>query len=539
MKIVNKYKMLISTLTRENKHAALYCCLTIIIANILFYLPILFKFPNFWEDDYAVFAYIKENINFPISLNPNVEFFLFLRPVSYFFLWIYYNIWSLHPLYMKMASLAIHITSILLLYGLILEITRFFKTKIPHLSILLCVLVVSFHPDSSISILWISDITELLGVLFYTICLFLFFKYLNKDQNNLILMGMLFFYFLAIGSKQQPLHFPLLVLFITYLVRDKIPEEKFKALRWFSLVGITVMVIYSITNYLIYGKYTNSIVANLWKKPFSIAGIAMYILFPLQGQSVYNFFLLHKSFPVIILFLSVIVTLHFCWKSGGKKKIKSLVNSILFMVIIFYPRMSASGQNRINSVQILWLFVIILFAIWYNKRVNLTGLFAFLLLFYSISSLLFINKEFLNRQVIPNTEVAKDLLTKISDNKKYYIVTVPTYCINIPYYLYYLKNHDFGKLTNIVISGITANNINYNEIKSKMVFCSIKNNELHIKALSENICIYNTTDLSYQLESKNGRGLAEGYYKIPNYILMNGYRILYHNGMSWENLSAN
>ena len=85
----------------KNKTQSLFIPFSIIaLVNLVFYLPVILKFPGFIYDDFKLFAMTSHNSQI-ISTNPNDIFYFFVRPVSYIIFKLDYLIWGNNYLGMK------------------------------------------------------------------------------------------------------------------------------------------------------------------------------------------------------------------------------------------------------------------------------------------------------------------------------------------------------------------------------------------------------------------------------------------------------
>jgi len=147
--------------------------LTIYIFSILY-------IPDFIGDDYLIFTYISQHLSNPIAPDPNIDFFLFTRPLSYFNFWLDYQLFYNNAVLMKFESLFLFILSVILLYFTLHIVIKYLNIQISEGLVLLGVLVYLFHPDSLILNIWISNRTELLNLIFYLLSIYSFFLFFKK-----------------------------------------------------------------------------------------------------------------------------------------------------------------------------------------------------------------------------------------------------------------------------------------------------------------------------------------------------------------------
>src|SRR3990170_2215886 len=97
--------------------------------GLVVYVFAILYIPNFITDDYLIFTYISQHPNIPIALNPNIEFFLFTRPLSYFSFWLDYNLFHTNSVTMKFENLFIFFLTVILLYYTLRVVIKLFKVE--------------------------------------------------------------------------------------------------------------------------------------------------------------------------------------------------------------------------------------------------------------------------------------------------------------------------------------------------------------------------------------------------------------------------
>ena len=330
----------------------------LIVVNLLIFLPLVFLHNSFLKDDFLIFSQICHKISIPISTNPSEEYFLFTRPLVYFSFWLDYNMWHTWAAGMKLTSLAFHLINANILFYLLLLFKKYLKKQIPNYFILLIAIAFSFYPDNLVSIIWISNRTELLSTLFYSAAILAVFKYLISAKNNNWILSLYFLFFLfSLLSKQQGIHLPILIFVMLYIFRDKIPVERFYKVRNLSITGIFLSIFFSFLNLVLYTSYLPNFPEFFQKKPFSLIGIILYVINPFLGEYIYSYFIFHKSLALILFLTIIIISLIlYMYK---RPPIKNLVLICLLTGIIFYPRIFAVGGDRLNSIMVFWFYTAI------------------------------------------------------------------------------------------------------------------------------------------------------------------------------------
>jgi hypothetical protein len=322
----------------------------LIFLNIIFYLVCIYKAPGFSSDDYYIF-YLTGSNPAPVSLNVNEIFYLFLRPLSYFSFWLTYNLFGNDALLMKIFSLILHTGLITLIWMAGIEILKVKGRGGDVLVLFLCLLLFSVHPDTLMYILHINNRTELLMLLFYAGCILVTLRYLNGSMEKVKFLVMVtLFYTLSVLSKQNGLHFPMLLLF-PLIYMELSPEKKKTLLQACCLLAV-LLFFFSLINIRI--GSSPSAGAGLLRKPFSAAGILLFTAFPFIAEEVYSWFLHNSQYAIAaVLLIPAISTL----LAEPKRKAVWGVGIPFFTLCLFYPRIFALGGGRINTHLVLWMIL--------------------------------------------------------------------------------------------------------------------------------------------------------------------------------------
>lgn len=512
--------------------------LIILAVNLIVFLPMIVFVPGFLSDDFYIFSRLKENIYLPISITPADSCYLFLRPVSYFFMWCNYLLWNVNSEAMKITSLVFHIVYSVVVFHLIIEIFRFLKLENDRKVILLIALAIAVHPDSIGWILWICNCTEMLTVLFYAAALYTTLLYLNdRIGDRLYIIGVLGFYILSVTAKQQSLHLPMLILFCLLIFRHRIENSKKKMLIISSLISLFLLISFSAFNYAIAQHNGEMALITWWKKPFSLLGTILYIIFPVPGESLYKYFLVHKD-TAIILSIVPISFLLFFRKKITASVIRTAFYVFIFVGIIYFPRIFAVGGDRVNSIQIMWIFIFIgglVVKYWPHKK--------YAVLFSGVLFILFNSCYVFYSEWLPaknnKAEYADcmDLMAiKKNTGKNIYIIIAAGTPGFIPYICHFNLTGEFGKIEGIGNSELFWKN---SSIENGEVIIKAEkkdNGTLIIKTLSEEAEIDrfgHVKKLVKSIPAKSGRGFSEVVIKDPAYNLNRNTLFVYHNGQNW------
>ena len=504
----------------------------------VFYLFSIFYIPQFIADDYPIFTYVSQHPEVPITADPGVKFFLFTRPLSYFYFWFDYHLFYTNSVLMKLESLTLFILSMILVFLTLKKIIRILKIDIPESIVILGVLIYLFHPDSLFMNIWIANRTELLSILFYSSSVFFFLKYF--DNNNLkFLIFSCSCYLFGILSKQSGLHLPF-VFFLFYLVllKNNIHFNR-KVTNIFFIVLIIVFIAITYFNIEMGKNNLNIVLESYWKKPFSIVGISLLIIQPVIGELVYNYFLLNKVLALVLLLFLILSGIILMKKSKfwRNRNNKNLLFFILIYIISFYPRLSGWGENRSNTIQLFWLILILITitsSLIKNTRYRVMILGA--IIFINFWNLLF-NLE--NQKNIISINEKKFLVYNNSyKDGDVYLVADPDIFV-FPYQLHFLRTNNFG-IDEIINSSIYFRTIILNSgiIKSRTIKCEQDNNVIKVETQNEDLfLLYDKEKLESVLtltNSQTGRGYSSIVFAIP---LSDSKKIfIYFDGEKWRKI---
>jgi hypothetical protein len=512
----------------------------IIVINLLLFIPVILLDPSFHVDDFLVFAVIKANISHSISFNPHEYFYFFVRPVSYFFFWVDYKIWHTNAFMMKMVSLSFHVVFITIFYSLLKEIAAFIKINFKPIPAILIVLLFSFHPDSLIWIFWISNRTELLLILFYSLSILMLLKYLNYNETGILfLIGFSGFYILSMLSKQQSIHLPLLVLIFSYLFWKKYSKDKIKKLIITSLILLIPTLILITINYFTFGEKL-FLLQNLWKKPFALIGIYLYSVFPFLADKVYDYFLFNRYVAVIILF--ALITVFYIINKKYRFNLKYIFYLLLLFVIVSFPRIMIEGGNRVNSIQIFWLLIII-YTVFSKINPKITYP---LLLIYLICMTAFSLNSFKLWQYdisLPDNQTIS-FISLTEKSKENTIIVTGILSFIIPYQVYYFKYGDFGK-ENIEVLPVSLNYLAgpvKGDKQVRMIDCDYSKGDLSIRKIDNNAMLsIDPYNLKYSDIIKNRiKSFVRGYdfikIKFENGYGSKNKNLVYYDGIAWNQI---
>ena len=519
-------------------------CSIIITVPILFYLPAIFLFPGFIEDDFAIFNIIKENLNYPIAFDLHTPFQLFFRPVTYFSFWVDYTIFKENFILIKLHSLLLLISNVLLLHFLVKKISIMFDFKFESKIFALLITIYIVHIENIINVLWISNRNELLSLLFYSISFMYVIKFIELKKGKYI-VGYNIFYLLSIMAKQQGLHLPILVIFLLFYYKRTLNNNFSLTKVHKFLLLISLLIMFS-------GFYINSVMntndtireiflSNLWKKPLAMIGVVVNIILPYGGQTVYGFFILHKwlafltVFPLLLFGVVLIL--------NKKIKIKDVIFFLAFFVIIFIPRISVAGSIRLNSIILFWIIIFAYFMISNRDIPYKNSIMILITVLFVISGIYKIATAYeINSNNSKKLIYLDKIIVKNNDSK--FIIFVNTFDIKHSYYFF--KNNSFGFDKRIISSPIFYPDIifyseNYNP-KQKIMHVSVNDDILKVKCIVDYL-YYEPVDSKYfdvvdKVASPSGRGYSEIKFKLTQKFLEEKPLIIYYDGINWQDVKS-
>ena len=433
----------------------------IVIISACYHIFLIFQFPGFNNDDYYVY-YTVSHAPHPFCLNPQEEFFMFVKPTTYFYFWITNAIIGNNPFWLKIFNLWAINSLIIAIYGFTVSIKKYFNYKIEISAIFFACLFFASHPDTVWSVVWLSNINEILVTLFYGISLIFLLK--SRNLYPALILSFTFFFVSAL-FKQHALHYPFLVVLLLIWRRKTLSDNEKKNLIVIIVLSGLVVIGHAIINYLYFIRLSDlSLMENLWKKPFSITGTIFYLVLPLFGETVYYFFITHNSFVLVIVIGALLLIIFYLLNNRAeirKFRFKPILYLLILTVVIFIPRIFLPAGSRINVIQLFWLIPALCF-IPLSRRSLIT------LLIFLISLNIIADRHMIktlgqfNSRLI---DAASAFDRIIQTNKgKYYIVACP-YMKMIPYIAVCSDSEILRESDRIIYSPIKVGTLDFNTSK--------------------------------------------------------------------------
>lgn len=511
--------------------------------NLFVYIPVILIIPGYIVDDFAILSTVSSHQYNPFDITKYSQYFLSLRPITYFSLWLDFNLFGDNSIAIKFSGMILHTLLVFSLYYLFNHLAYFLKFNVSKTIITILCIAFSIHLDSLTWVYWISNRTESLMLLFYVWSAICFLIYFKKGNNYLLILSLLF-YLLSVLSKQSSLHLPFIFLMGTIYHMKQKGGSNIKLYPFF-IASIIIFIAFSSINYLIYNASQN-LIDNLWKKPFTFFGILLHLLVPLFSGNIYNYFLLNKEIAAYILIpLSILL---FAYLLIFKDHRKNFYVILIMTLIIIYPRIFATGGTRLNGILLVWFLILLIYLFSKMKSVRVVYFIAgLLILFYSISFVIKVHSlDRIFKYEEKNFSELVDMLQ--SGSKQKLILCSGSYDI-IPYKYHYYSRGSFGLAKDIITSPVFYELVLVNHdlslFNKKIIECRRKGDYYEITSYDPLIYLlinpYNPDYLSYRIIQKEsgraGRGFSRILLDIPETIKSETDQVLYFDGLKWRDLN--
>ena len=425
----------------------------IVLSLVVVYgLCAIIRFPFFHTDDFLIFSYLQAHPSAPFCSNPMMDFYLFFRPLTYSYFWANYHLFGVQAIFMKLSGLLIFAVMTYFLYKILVLIGEEFDLSAKPFLYILGTLFFVFHPDMIHCLIWISNANELLMVFFYTLALYSLLKYKLQNLSAILLTSSLFLF--ALLSKQQSLHFILLSGLWLLFVPDKNKKNAKSVAVKTIVIGLVIIAAYIVINRFFITGDTN-FSAYAWKKPFSLIGTLLYILFPPVAEPVYTYFITHKTIAIVVAITAAIMCGALFLRSSHKK---TIVQFLLFFIVVFFPRVLAHGGDRVNSIQILWLSILLFYLVarYYNTNKIVFALFILLGCINFGTSIERIEGYIQSNRLQEKSD--KEIIKMMQGNLRDYLIVVANDAYLLDYTTHFTQSGTFGR-NNYAIAPFFVNNM--------------------------------------------------------------------------------
>lgn len=167
----------------------------------------------------------------------------FYRPIQSLFLMVNYKIWGLKPFGYHLSNILIHIFNAVIIYFLILSISKK-QTIALTTSFLFCV-----HTVLSGAVNYIAASSDLLSALFFLLALLAYVVYRTKRHSLILLVSSSLFFIFALLSKEAAIILPLILLLYIHSFCEK--RDKYKNNIWvyFIIAAIYILLRLTVLNF--------------------------------------------------------------------------------------------------------------------------------------------------------------------------------------------------------------------------------------------------------------------------------------------------
>ncbi len=498
--------------------------------------------PEFYSDDFYTFGLIASH---PDRVIPNLQsnqYSLNTRIVSYAFHWFEYTLIGANSLAMKVFHLILLMFSVVLLWKVICLLCNKLSIQLNHIFLVLVLILYGVHHGNAISVLWVMNVNETLMVNFYLGSVIMFLGALEqRTQIVKKLFLCLFFFILAVLTKQQSIHLPLLFGMFFILNNQFYNEKQNKRIIQSAIfAGIVIMIVIIYLNAtLSEGDRFSILLQTIWKKPFSILGIFISMILPIHFREVYYFFL-NSIVLSLICFIAITIALAVYFRKLNIK-VSSIAFGISIVAIIFFPRIFEPGDNdRVNTIQLVWMCILL--AIVSSKYIkNSRVAIPVLSLFVGLHVYGYFDKVLDLRQSISKQEtMIDDLIATKAKSMRNVLVVLSPEVTNIPAWVYYRQHKKFGFDSTYTYLPVYYGVINQSsrEQQSICIEHTIAGDTVSFKVVNQSVYIARkpSTDIMVIREKKSIRSfLVELQMRIDSSLRLN-HSLLYFNGKNWEEL---
>ncbi len=289
----------------------------------------------------------------------------------------------------------IHFFNLILIFYII-QVIKKDKTVGEYLFTILIILIYAIHPFKMESVIWISELKDVLYSFFYLLGIYLYLKSNEKSNRDYtILLGI---YILALSSKSMAITLPLVFILIDkYYFKKEFIWNNYK--NWFWLALFIVVNIFVYLTFTTQGISTEFIKTSFYLKPiivlYNLGYYALNTFIPIENSIIHPYPNSYITGKALIYETSGIVFLSVIYWLYKKKQHNVLVYFLMYLVIMLPVIQIFSVGRFIVSERYTYLSAIIpLIAIkninWkYNNYVKC--IMVLILVFLSIKSIEVIN----------------------------------------------------------------------------------------------------------------------------------------------------
>jgi len=318
-----------------------------------------------WDDD----VYINQNhLIKNLSIN-NVKkifsepYFSNYHPFTTFVYALEYHFFNLNPVPYHLVNLVVHLINIILVFYFILFLTGRIVASV-FISLLFAI-----HPMHVESVVWISELKDVLYAMFYLLALITYVSFIKKKKNWVFYGLALLFFALSLLSKSMAVTLPLVLLLIDYYLHKSLSFRFFiEKIPFFILSLVFGIVAYNaqkasgaldlIPSY--------NFIDRVYIVSYSVFYYIIKAIIPIN-LSAYHFFPIKSGsmLPFVYYISPIIPILIIAWIAVVKAIKKELIFGFLFffltviLVIQIIPIGESIVSERYTYIPYIGLFYVI------------------------------------------------------------------------------------------------------------------------------------------------------------------------------------
>lgn len=329
----------------------------LIVLTSAWYMPEILRQNDFRTDDYYLLTLVAEHgVVFPFD-GQNYGYYSAFRILPMLSFLLDYQLYGSAPLGYYFTNLAIHNAAAVVLFLLFAEVFRRWRHETAYLLPFLLALIAAVHADLFYNVLWISNRTESLLLLFHLLAVLSVLRFMAVGRWGWYALSLLTT-LLALLSKEQALHLPLLYLLLAVIYwrggKNAVPLPRLlvSSLPFFLLAaGFFILR-------LVYDPATNLMISSLgMKKLFSSVGILLLSLQPSLAGPLFDYFISHRVIAAVIAALLLLGVVVLFLRSTPNRRNVMLAFAAL-LIVIMVPRVLYHVLPRINSIQVVFLLLV-------------------------------------------------------------------------------------------------------------------------------------------------------------------------------------
>ncbi|MFZ1728689.1 MAG: hypothetical protein WAV84_01055 [Bacteroidota bacterium] len=337
----------------NNRRYLPYFLIVVILSAV--YIPLILQQSDFRTDDYYLLTIIKQQGVISPFDGVQYSYYSAFRLIPMLSLFVDYNIYGPNPLGFYLFNLALHLATVLLFFLLLKLLFRQFFDYGGELLPFLLALAVGLHADLFYNVLWICNRTEGLLLFFYLGAVYSWLRYFAERRKYWYLIGLLSF-LLALLSKEQAIHLPLMFLLLGRIAMEKRDRASWRRLLLAAapiaaLAGVVLLL------RMVYDPGALFLTSTISpKKLFSLIGINLIAFHPTLAMPLFIYFTEHILVAAAVALILVCVGLLGFYRI--KRSTKRIVIALLIAIaIISFPRALYQVFPRVNSIQVVFLLM--------------------------------------------------------------------------------------------------------------------------------------------------------------------------------------